>query len=91
MKNRKVFRGSGMKILSEQLGLAQLSNHAQFRGPKFSKMIQFGVTDKLLQMDNRIKDHTVMFIENKYSHFPQLDVVDWTHLRSRPSGGESYV
>jgi hypothetical protein len=32
-----------MTILSENLGLAQLSNHAQFRGAKFSKMIQFGV------------------------------------------------
>jgi hypothetical protein len=31
-----------MTILSESLGLAQLSNHAQFRGAKFSKMIQFG-------------------------------------------------
>jgi len=32
-----------MTILSENLGLAQLSTHAQFRGAKFSKMIQFGV------------------------------------------------
>jgi len=32
-----------MTILSGNLDLAQLSTHAQFRGAKFSKMIQFGV------------------------------------------------
>jgi hypothetical protein len=32
-----------MSRLSDQLSIDKLSNHGQFRGAKFSKMIQFGV------------------------------------------------